>query len=177
LINFQCPNSARVSPVTIVVNGANGNQAKVELIWNEASPGIFSVNETGQGQGVVLVAGTSLIAGPAGPSSRPAHPGEYVEVSATGLGPTNSAFDPRAAAPVTKPTTDGLPVSVTIGGIQLVPASAGHAPGFDGLWQIKVQLPTDISLGVAVPVQINITLSDGTVVNSNIVTIAIEPAG
>jgi uncharacterized protein (TIGR03437 family) len=177
LINFQCPNSGKGSSVTIVVKGTDGETAKVELTQEEASPGIFSMNESGQGQGAVLVAGTSQIAGPRGSGSRPAHPGEYIEVFATGLGPTDSPLDPGAPAPVTKLIRAVRPVSLTIGGKELDPAFAGLAPGFGGLWQINVHLPTDITTGVAVPLQVNVTLSDGTIVTSNIVTIEIEPAG
>jgi uncharacterized protein (TIGR03437 family) len=171
LINFQCPNIARVSPVTIVVTGANGETAKFELIWDEASPGIFSMNKKGQGQGVVLVAGTSLIAGPGGPGSRPAQPGEYIEVFATGLGPTY----PLHRRSVGSTMRAVLPVSCTIGDKQLESALAERVLGLDGLWHIYVQLPTDITMGAAVPLQVNVKLSDGTVVSSNIVTIAIGP--
>jgi len=176
LINFQCPNADPGSPVTIVVKGTNGKTAEVELTQEEASPGIFSTNESGQGQGAVLVAGTSLIAGPVGPGSRPIHPGEYIEVFATGLGPTDFLVNPGDPAPITKLIGAVRPVSVTIGGRQLEPTFAGLAPGFSGLWQINVQVPEDIATGVAIPLLVNVTLSDGTVVTSNIVTIAIEPA-
>jgi uncharacterized protein (TIGR03437 family) len=174
LINFQCPNADQGSSVTMVVKGTDGETAKVELTQVEASPGIFSINESGQGQGAVLVAGTSLIAGAVGPGSRPIHPGEYIEVFATGLGPTDFLVNPGTPAPNTKLIRAARPVSLTIGGEQLEPTFAGLAPGFVGLFQLNVQVPMDTSTGVAIPLLVNVTLSDGTVVTSNIVTIAIE---
>jgi uncharacterized protein (TIGR03437 family) len=177
LINFQCPSVDQASPVTVVVNGANGETASVKLNWAEASPGIFSTDGTGKGQGVVLVAGTAMIAGPSGPRSRQAHPGEYIEIFATGLGPRHLPRGRRGGAPLTTLIQAALPVSLTIGGKKLEPTFAGYAPGYDGLWQINVQLPTDIATGLAIPLQVSVTLSDGTVVTSNVVTIAIDSAG
>jgi uncharacterized protein (TIGR03437 family) len=174
LINFQCPSSPAGLPMTIVFQGANSETGKIEFTEAEASPGIFSTNESGQGQGAVLVAATSFVAGSTGTGSRPAHPGEYIEIFATGLGPTDSPVAPGNPAPLTKLIRAVLPVSVAIGGEPVVPEFAGLAPGFAGLWQINVRLPVDISSGVAIPLQVSVTLSEGTIVNSNIVTIAIE---
>jgi hypothetical protein len=55
-----------------------------------------------------------------------------------------------------------LPISVAIGGEPVVPEFAGLAPGFAGLWQINVRLPVDISSGVAIPLQVSVTLPDRT---------------
>jgi uncharacterized protein (TIGR03437 family) len=176
LINFECPNSGPGTPMIIVIKGPKGATGKVEFTQQEASPGIFSTNQSGQGQGVVLVGGTPLIAGPAGPHSRPAQVGEYIEVFATGLGPTESVIAPGHAAPLTKLIHALRQVSLTIGGEQVVPEFAGLAPGFVGLWQINAKLPDDITRGVAVPLEVNVTLSNGQIVTSNIVTIAIDPS-
>src|ERR1022692_3240218 len=173
LINFQRPSSPAGLRMTIVFQGANSETGKIEFTEAEASSGIFSTNESGPGQGAVLVAGTSFVAGPTGTGSRPAHPGEYIEIFATGLGPTDSPVAPGSPAPLTKLVHAALPVSVAIGGEPVVPEFAGLAPGFAGLWQINARLPVDISSGVAIPLQVSVTLSDGTIVNSNIVTIAI----
>ncbi len=173
IINFQCPDQNLQSPVTISVTGASGHTASYPILWEQASPGIFSTNMTGDGQGVVFVAGTSLVAGPQGSGSRPAHPGDSIEVFATGLGRA-APLDRRKLAPSVRTT---LTFSIMIGGQQLQPAQATPAEFFDGVWHVMVALPSDIQTGEAVPLQLNVTLSDGTIVSSNVVTIAIQPAG
>lgn len=172
LINFQCPDQNLSTPVTITVTGASGHTATSRIPWEKASPGIFSTNMSGHGQGVVFVAGTSLIAGPEGPGSRPAHPGDSIEIFATGLG----SAPPTRLRSLESSMRTTLPVSIAIGSEQLQPAAATPAAFLDGLWHITVSLPSDVQTGGAVPLQLNVTLSDGTIVSSNVVTIAIQYA-
>jgi len=172
MINFQCPNEDLSSPVMVAVTRANGDTVKYQVAWDKVSPGIFTTNMTGHGQGVVFVAGTQLIAGPEAAGSRPAHPGESIEIFATGLGAAPPQHSRRR--PLGVPLV--LSVSLAIGGQQLPSAQAAPAPSFDGLWHITAPLPSDIQTGDTVPLQLNVRLSDGRVVSSNVVTIAIQAA-
>lgn len=140
------------------------------------APGIFTMDQTGGGQGAVLVAGTGLLAAPPAQfeGARPARIGESLEIFGTGLGPVVPTFalQPEHGAPVAQGveifTTTQQP-TVTIGGVNATVLFSGLAPGFVGLYQINVELDESIASGAAVPLQI---VQGGAA--SNTVTVAIE---
>ncbi len=81
--------------------------------------------------------------------STPAHPGEYVVIFATGMGPT---FPPVLAGQLPQfAAAVQTPVRVRIGDRLLEGPPfiqyAGQAPGLAGLYQINVLLPGDVPLG------------------------------
>ena len=137
----------------------------------EFSPGLFSIDQSGAGQGAILISGTSALAAPAGlrTGSRPVKRGEFLEIFATGLGavtntpPTGSG---ALADPLSKSIT--LP-TLTIGGVPTEPLFAGLAPGFVGLYQVNAEvLPaTPVSDSVALTLSVKEAVS-------NTVTIAVE---
>jgi uncharacterized protein (TIGR03437 family) len=77
-------------------------------------------------------------------------------------------------APLAPLVTTKDSVKIVIGGEELMPSFSGLAPLFVGTSKVNVQVPEDAQLGSAVQVYIQITLSDGTVVKSNQVTIAVD---
>jgi uncharacterized protein (TIGR03437 family) len=101
--------------------------------------------------------------------SRPAHAGEYVSLYCTGLGSvTNTPYESYPALSDPFSITDFTP-TVTIGGAPATVVFSGLAPGFVGLYQVNVQVPTGLTGGNALPVVLTI---DGVV--SNTATIAVE---
>jgi uncharacterized protein (TIGR03437 family) len=107
-----------------------------------AAPGLFSANESGQGQGAILNQDGSYNS-----DDNPAHSGDTIVLFATGEGQTVPAgvTGQIAATSLPKPV---LPVSVTIGGLPAVLAYYGAAPNLvAGLFQINAQLPAGISPG------------------------------
>lgn len=60
------------------------------VVKQKLSPGFFTY-QSGTTTYVAAVHLDGTLAGPAGPSSRPAVPGEVIEVYGTGFGPTNPA--------------------------------------------------------------------------------------
>lgn len=131
------------------------------------SPAIFVAKGT---QGVAIIHGTALLAGPILPGSRPAHRGEFLEVYATGLGsvtntPATGDFSP--SNPIANTVTMA---TATIGGVNAPVSFSGLAPGFVGLYQVNVQVPPDAPTGNAVPLVVQMEN-----VSSNTVTIAIVP--
>jgi uncharacterized protein (TIGR03437 family) len=104
-------------------------------------------------------------------SANPAKAGDVVVVYCTGLGATNPAVRSGEAAPtppaaLAKVTT---PVSVTVGGQPAVVQYAGLTPGYAGLYQVNVQVPSGITPGSSVPLVLS---QDG--VPSNTVTLAVR---
>jgi minor extracellular serine protease Vpr len=80
-------------------------------------------------------------------SSNPATRGAVIEVFCNGLGPVTNqpaSGDSAVASPLSSTTT--LP-TVTIGGATANVSFSGLTPGFPGLYQINLQVPSSISAG------------------------------
>ena len=170
--NIQIPwELAGASDTSLTVQIGNIVSAAAMVPLAEFSPGIFSMDQSGGGQGAVLISGTASLAAPLGfnPNSRPATRGEFLEIFAAGLGAvtnTPASGFPAAGNPVSKSIS--MP-SVTVGGTDVNVVFSGLAPNFVGLYQINVPVPAEGQSGPGVPV----TLSVGGV-ESNTVTVAIE---
>jgi uncharacterized protein (TIGR03437 family) len=165
-----------------IVTGPNASGNTVTVALSPTSPGIFSVNQQGTGQGIVLhnpdptgsiVAPTGSIPGR---PSRPIRPGEFMTIYAVGLGPVTPSI-PSGLAPIDagSPLRRLVnPITVRIDG-QAVPAAnvpyAGLNPNFVALYQVDVQIPSNVQAGDAVSLQL--VTAEGQA--SNTVTIAISP--
>ena len=162
-----------------VVTGAGASNTVTAAI--QTAPQIFTTNQQGSGQGAVLIAGTPTIVAPAGafPGSRPAAKGEYISIYTTGLGAVQNQPADGAIATGLSPTAAQPAVLIGCpganGAIGLCPATVqftGLAPGFVGLYQVNVQIPTGALSGNRVPLQLSLSGAGGR--PSNIVTIAIQ---
>jgi uncharacterized protein (TIGR03437 family) len=75
-----------------------------------------------------------------------------LQIFATGLGQTDPPGQTGEGAPsFSRPL---LPVTVTVGGVEAPVQYQGLAPGFVGLYQVNVQLPTTVTPGDNVEVVI-----------------------
>jgi uncharacterized protein (TIGR03437 family) len=177
-INFQCPLLPAGSPLDISVVAQNGVPvAAAQGTMVAAAPDLFTLN--GTNQGVVLITSTNQIAMPKtnGMASSPAQPGDLLSIYPSGLGETQDLVPAGTAAPSTPPIQLKNQIGVFIGGIEVEPGLAILAPGTAGLYQVNVQLPANVAIGSAVPLYLQVKFPDGTVVRSNTVTLAIDPAG
>jgi len=169
-INLQIPweLANMTNPQITVQTSSTG--APVTLTVLQSQPGIFTTNQSGSGQGAILIANTASLAAPAGafPGSRPVQRGEYIEIFSTGLGPVFNT-PPSGAVTPDGSSTLVFPPTVTIGGAAATVSFAGLAPGYVGLYQVNVQIPQAASVGNAVP----LVLFAGT--NANTVTLAVAP--
>lgn len=174
-VNFQCPALAPGEALTIDVESGTGTSTPLASQMVYATPGIFTLDASGQGQGAILVANTSYIAMAHvdGIPSQPATLGGAISIYATGLGPVQIDLPAGQAASLQKLNPTKLPVSVLIGGINAKVGFAGLAPGFTGLYQVNATIPESAPTGDAISLEIDVQLPDGTVVKSNSVTVAI----
>jgi uncharacterized protein (TIGR03437 family) len=165
LVDFQVPwelAGQSQGSLTATVNGQTGAAQAVALA--AFSPGIFTINAQGTGQGAVLGVNYRLV-----DSSNPTAANAKIQIYCTGLGAvTNQPLtgSPALASPLSETTTNPI---VTIGGVRANMLFSGLSPGSVGLYQVNAIVPAGTATGSAVPVVISI---GG--VNSNSVTIAIQ---
>jgi uncharacterized protein (TIGR03437 family) len=148
-INAQAPyNLPGGVGLPLVVRTADG-AAMTEVLAAESQPGVFTVNQSGQGQGIVVLGSNqTLLANAANPAAR----GEVVVIYCSGLGRTQPSVNPGEAAPSNPLANAVVQPSVTIGGRPATVQFAGLTPGFAGLYQINAVVPPDAEVGNAVPV-------------------------
>ncbi len=140
--------------------------APVSVPVTAVAPAIFTLNASGTGQGAILNAADLSVNSAAHPVAR----GAWVSIFATGAGATSptgvDGLVPTAAsyAPIAN-------VSVTIGGLPCPVQYAGAAPGLvSGVVQINAQVPSGVTSGTAVPVQVVV----GTAASQAGVTLAVQ---
>ena len=150
--------------LAIVTDDLAGNTVSVPLA--QFSPGLYSAQGNGSGQGAILINGTTALAALGHPAKRGT---DYLNIFATGLGPVTNQPATGAPAPTSPLAQTTHTVTVTIGSVVADVSFAGLAPGWVGLYQVNVQVPASAPVGDAVPV----LLSVGGAV-SNQVTIAVE---
>ena len=77
----------------------------------------------------------------AGVTTVPAKPGDVIILWGTGFGPTSPAAPVGVQVPPNAyPTAN--PVTVTVGGTNATVFGAALAPGFAGLYQVAIQIPS-----------------------------------
>jgi uncharacterized protein (TIGR03437 family) len=169
-VNLQVPwelAGQSTASVTATVGTQSSNLRTVTLA--PFAPGIFTLNGSGSGQGMILIDGTALLVAPSSTGGRPALRGEFISIYSTGLGAvTNQPATGMAARAEPLSMTIATP-TVSIGGADALVVFSGLAPGAMGLYQVNVQVPQGASVGDAV----RLTLSVGGVA-SNSVTIAVQ---
>jgi virginiamycin B lyase len=150
-------------PVTATVNGQTSAPRTANIV--PFSPGIFTINAQGTGQGAILDASYHMV-----DASNAAIPGSTVlQIFCTGLGAVTNQPQTGFPAPTSTPLAETRTTpTVTIGGVSANVLFSGLAPGFVGEYQVNALVPATALAGSAVPVAISI---GG--VTSNTVTIAV----
>jgi uncharacterized protein (TIGR03437 family) len=96
--------------------------------------------------GTISVPATVTTLGP----SRPSKPGDVIVIYCTGLGQTTPSATTGAPASFS-PVQSIANVAVTFGGqVSAQSVFAGLTPGTVGLYQVNVQLPSNVPIGTAV---------------------------
>lgn len=146
-------------------SGAETFTVPETITVSASGAGIFTTNQQGTGQGVIMDANSRLVDG-----SNPAKAGDVVVVYCTGLGATTPAVVSGQGALTAEPLARVTwPVTATLGGKPAVVHFAGFAPNFVGLYQVNVQIPDGLTAGSEVPL---VLIQNGA--SSNTVTLAIK---
>lgn len=166
-INFQIPLDAIGGSAVFQVekNGVRGNRVSATIVPN--APRILLWSSFAPTYGIIVNATDGSLPLPSGVNvpgytSRPAGRGDTLVIYAIGFGQTNPSVQSGAASP-TSPLAQLQNVFVQFGfldflGSDLVrtPAAfAGLTPGFVGLFQINVQIPSNVRVAQDLDVTID----------------------
>jgi uncharacterized protein (TIGR03437 family) len=145
-INFIVPDVSSGSQQVVVKNSA-GTSVAFTVTISTLGPALFpwpdnQVVATRQDFSLAAKAGTF-----AGATTVPAKPGDTIILWGTGFGPTTPAAPGGEETPSdTTYSTSTLP-TVTIDNVSATVYGAALAPGFAGLYQVAIQVPTSLGNG------------------------------
>ena len=166
-INAQVPFELMTGTGSVTVQVKRGSETSTAQPIGVAavSPGVFTLNEQGTGDGAILHAGNFQPVS----ESAPALPGEFLLIFCTGLGLVQPEVQSGQIAPTAEPLarTVSTPL-VNIAGLPAQVSFSGLAPGFVGLYQVNVQVPLGVPPGTQ---EVEIIINN---VPANTVTIPVQ---
>ena len=137
-INCLVPYSTTGPTATILVQNGTTNSNTVTVPVAATSPGIYTLDTSGTGLGAILHADYSLVN-----AAKPAVPGETVAVYLTGMGAVSpSVADGTAGKASPLSYTQAAPLTVYLAGQPAQVVYSGLAPGYPGLYQLNITLPS-----------------------------------
>ena len=157
--------------ITVTYAGSTSQSAPITVVAN--NPGIFTVDSSGQGPGIVTYSDYSLVSAAkatncGGPNTvcGAANPGDTLILWATGLGPVNGDDTSGAGLGV------AINVSLTLflGGVAITPSYQGRSGCCIGEDQIVFTVPNNVPTGCAVPLVLQI---NGGISNSVMMQVAV----
>ena len=142
---------AETTVVQLEFDGLLSNPVEVDVA--PTAPGIFSLNQSGAGQGAILNQDSS-VNGPGNPE----RVGRALQIFLTGAGQTNPPGVDGKIIALTPPFPQIVaPVTVTIGGIEARTFFEGGAPGLiHGVGQINAFILDGVEPGDTVPLEVMI---------------------
>ncbi len=139
-VNIQIPLELAPNqkyPVLALLNGVPA--IPDSIIVAVAAPGMYSLPD---GTTVAQHLDASLV-----DATHPAKPGEALMLYLIGMGLTNQPLVSGQGSPSNPLATVSLPPTVTLDGETVVPFFTGLTPGFVGLFQMNIIVPTDARSG------------------------------
>jgi uncharacterized protein (TIGR03437 family) len=145
-LNVQAPLTGQTGPVNVVVTNNSVAGAAASATVSPEAPGVFTFGPGGNKYAAAVVLnsdGTYSYLGPAGLfgsalTSRPAKPGDVVELYANGLGATSPSVPPGTVFSGAAALVDAA--TVMIGGVSAQVIWAGLSE--PGLYQLDVTIPS-----------------------------------
>src|SRR5271157_35052 len=149
-INFQAPCEMPLNgAVGVYVTNGGGMSTAQSATTAPYAPGVFFRTDPAVDPIIVHV-DNSLVT-----PDKPANPGEVLIVYATGVGNLNHMPVTGAASPASPLSAAVDLPTVTVGGAAASVAFAGLAPGWVGLVQINIQLPSTYPAGSSLPLVVS----------------------
>ena len=144
-VNAQVPVELASNTAASVVLTMNGKVSPPEpLLLAPVQPGVFTYDDGGVPHAAVLDEKNALVG-----KSNPAVRGTIIQVYATGLGPTDPAAKTGEPAPASPPALlkPEIQLTATIGGVPAEIQFKGLAPGYVGLYQVNLKVPSGLPSG------------------------------
>ena len=139
-INFQVPRALGAGTSSLIVSSSSGGSSTAFLFTvTPEAPGIFqdsSNNAAAQSTDYQAIT-----------SKNPAAAGSTVSVYLTGIGPVDNPVADGAAAPATPLAQATAKYSASIGGVSAKVSFLGLSPGFAGLAQANLEVPSTLAAG------------------------------
>lgn len=161
-LNVQVPFEVSAGMQPLVVTTAGGTSAALNVAVMGAAPSIFVVNSTTSQGTVVKNSDFSLVS-----AANPVKAGDIIVIYSTGLGQSVPAGLSTGGLVDINALLNTGAVSVTIGGVDAPVIYSIASPGFAGLYQTAVRVPTGASGTAALVMKIG-------GVSSNSVNIAVQ---
>jgi uncharacterized protein (TIGR03437 family) len=185
VVDFVVPFSVQPGPgtVTLTYNGTASNTVSTNIAAR--APRILSFPLSTGGRtyeyGIMINATDGSYPVPTTPGlfSHPAKRGDTLTIYALGLGLTDQSVADGAPSPSSPLANTPVPTVIIGGGFDGTASDgavlfSGLAPGFVGLYQINVTIPSDAPLGNAIGLEIQFGLGTNSSVTSNPVYVAIS---
>ena len=166
-VNIQVPTDLPPAEYRVFVKRGAFASAPAAIAIGAASPGIFTVNQRGSGQGQVWYTGADGNERLASPES-PVSPDSLITIYANGLGATTPAL--VEGMPV--PSQEGAVLHEVRGQIEVLIAlrratlkQAYLVPGLIGVYAVVADIPPETPPGSAVPLQILVNGAESQIVS------------
>ena len=144
VLNAQVPFSVRAGGQTKMVISYQGNSSNsVTLDVAATVPGVYTQSANGTGTATAVNQDGTMNS-----LSNPATRGQFITVYASGLGTLNPALSTGQTPPSSPLSSTTSVATALVGGVGASVSFAGAAPGFPGLYQINLQIPTTTGSGV-----------------------------
>ena len=140
-INVQAPDVG-LGPMPVTVTNSNGTSAAATVTSQQFGPAFFLWGGRYATATHVDFSPASKPGLFAGVTTIPAKPGETVVLWGTGFGPANPAVPAGIEVPADRLYHTANPVTVTVGSTGAQVLSAVMSPGYAGLYQIAIQIPS-----------------------------------
>ena len=151
-INAVIPYGLAVDATHQIIVRRGGSYTVPEAVTIAAAqPAVFTRNQSGGGQGVILDTRFRYVE-----PGNAAASGDVVVLFATGLGEVAPPVAAGTAAPAEPLSRTIHTVSLTIGGVAAEVLFAGLAPGFAGLYQVNSIVPEGVTPGDAAAVVLRV---------------------
>jgi uncharacterized protein (TIGR03437 family) len=151
LVPYEVPPGS--TSVSVIVNNNGQMSNAVSVPFSATSPGIFSDNESGTGDGAIVHGLTGLLVTP----SNPAVKGETLAMYLTGLGAVQNSVADGAAPNPPGPDAATAQLAVYVNGIAAAVNYAGLNPVYPGLYQINFVVPATLTVSGELPVAVETT--------------------
>lgn len=165
-LNVLVPSDAPMGKQPVIVTTPAGASQPVDVTIAATQPGLYApsmLNVNGKQYAAAMFSDNQTIVLPAGAiqgvASRPAKAGDTITFYGVGFGKTTPAIP--AGAMVKEPNTLAQKFQVLFGSTAVTPHYAGLAPGYIGLYEFIVTVPT-VSANSAMPLTFTMNGTKGT---------------